>query len=416
LGVLWAGLEPTQGEYNITYLEEVAKIVNLAGENGLWPVLDMHQDVFNRKYCGNGVPDWVAQPDKENFPYPLEVEYETDENHYPSREDCDSIPWVNYHFTTSLAQAYGRLYNNFRGLLDNFAEFWGKVAETFAGNEDVLGYEIMNEPWCGDVYEDPTLLMPGIADRRYLQPMYDRVNDEIRKHDDEHIILFESVTWEITGIGEAIGFTHPPGGDDYRNRSVLSFHNSVQEQVTSHEDYYDLRWGEIQRLGIAGFVTETGDCCLDLADEMTKWGYSWHHWAYKLYGAWTWDSHGLWNLEDDNNYNCPDVESCLNKDRVRVFARTYAQSIAGDGKYFHFNSETSEAVLVFQPNPSITEPTELRVPISWRYSEGVKVDISPSGVADYNFLCCGQVENTTLQISLTEMWNGEEISVAVMPL
>ena len=40
-------------------------------------------------------------------------------------------------------------------------------------DEHVLGYEIMNEPWCGDVYEDPTLLMPGVADRRYLQPMYD---------------------------------------------------------------------------------------------------------------------------------------------------------------------------------------------------------------------------------------------------
>ena len=34
------------------------------------------------------------------------------------------------------------------------------------------------------------------------------------------------------------------------------------------------RWGEIKRLGIAGFVTETGDCCLDLADEISKyWGY-----------------------------------------------------------------------------------------------------------------------------------------------
>ena len=31
------------------------------------------------------------------------------------------------------------------------------------------------------------------------------------------------------------------------------------------------RWGEIQRLGIAGFVTETGDCCLDLADEISKY-------------------------------------------------------------------------------------------------------------------------------------------------
>jgi len=267
-----------------------------------------------------------------------------------------------------------------------------------------------------DVYEDPTLLMPGIADRRYLQPMYDRLNSEIRKYDDEHIILFESVTWEITGIGEAIGFTHPPGGDDYRNRSVLSFHNSVQDQVTSNEDYYNLRWGEIQRLGIAGFIAETFPCCLDLADEMTKWGYSWHNWQYKLYGRWTWDQTLFWNLGDNDNYDCPTVDSCLNKDNVRIFARTYAQSVAGEGKYFHFNSDTSEALLVFQPDPSISEPTELRVPLTWRYAEGVKVEIAPSGVADHKFLCCGHRENTTLQIELTEKWNGEEISVTVVPV
>ena len=51
-------------------------------------------------------------------------------------------------------------------------------------------------------------------DLRYLQPMYDRVNEEIRKYDEAHIILFESVTWEIVGIGETIGFTHPPGGKE----------------------------------------------------------------------------------------------------------------------------------------------------------------------------------------------------------
>ena len=95
----------------------------------------------------------------------------------------------------SLSESVGRLYDNYEGLLDQFALFWGEVARNFAGSknwnllhslshrwmhlnftdEHVLGYEIMNEPWCGDVYEDPTLLVPGVADRRYLQPMYEVV-------------------------------------------------------------------------------------------------------------------------------------------------------------------------------------------------------------------------------------------------
>ena len=43
--------------------------------------------MFNRRFCGNGVPDWVPQPPEFNFPYPIEVEYEVDENGYPSRWD-----------------------------------------------------------------------------------------------------------------------------------------------------------------------------------------------------------------------------------------------------------------------------------------------------------------------------------------
>ena len=78
---------------------------------------------------------------------------------------------------------------------------------------------------------------------------------------------------------------------------------------------------------------------------MAKWGYSWHHWAYKLYGAWTWDSHGLFSLGDDNNYSCPTLESCLNTDTVRTYARTYPAAVAGTADYFHFDPDTSEAVL-----------------------------------------------------------------------
>ena len=184
------------------------------------------------------------------------------------REDCDSVAWPNYHFTTSLSHSVGRLYKNYDGLLDSFAAFWGLVAATFTGRDKLLGYELMNEPWCGDIFEDPTLLFPGIADRQYLEPMYDILAAEIRKHDEDTIIHFEAVTWEVTGIGEAIGFTHPPGGFEYANRSILSFHHSVQEQIASNEEFFDFKWKEIQRLGLAGFITEINTCCLDLVDEV----------------------------------------------------------------------------------------------------------------------------------------------------
>ena len=93
------------------------------------------------------------------------------------------MAWPNYHFTTSLSHSVGRLYKNYDGLLDSFAAFWGLVAATFTGRDKLLGYELMNEPWCGDIFEDPTLLFPGIADRQYLEPMYDMLAAEIRMHE-----------------------------------------------------------------------------------------------------------------------------------------------------------------------------------------------------------------------------------------
>ena len=37
----------------------------------------------------------------------------------------------------------------FTGLLDQLAEYWGKVAEEFKDFSNILGYELINEPWAG---------------------------------------------------------------------------------------------------------------------------------------------------------------------------------------------------------------------------------------------------------------------------
>ena len=72
--------------------------------------------------------------------------------------------------------------------------------------------------------------------------MYDQLNDEIRKHDTESLIWFQSVTWELLGIGEKIGFTHAPGGDKFADKSVLSFHKSIVPNKIHEPHYYDAKF------------------------------------------------------------------------------------------------------------------------------------------------------------------------------
>jgi endoglycosylceramidase len=42
LGVLWEAVEPTKGQYNVTYLDEVVKMVRAGAKYGVYFVIDAH--------------------------------------------------------------------------------------------------------------------------------------------------------------------------------------------------------------------------------------------------------------------------------------------------------------------------------------------------------------------------------------
>ena len=52
------------------------------------------------------------------------------------------------------------LYDNEQNVQDAFLQFWQTVAAKFRNNSNVLGYELINEPWAGDVYRHPDQLSP----------------------------------------------------------------------------------------------------------------------------------------------------------------------------------------------------------------------------------------------------------------
>jgi len=46
LGVIWEAVETAPGVYDYDYLDKVEKIINTLGENGIYSMVDAHQDVF----------------------------------------------------------------------------------------------------------------------------------------------------------------------------------------------------------------------------------------------------------------------------------------------------------------------------------------------------------------------------------
>lgn len=94
------------------------------------------------------------------------------------------------------------------------------------------------------------------------------------------------VTWEVVlPIGEQYGFVNAPGPALFSNKSVLAWHCSVLPDWTPDPKYFGWKQSEMKRIGVGGWITETGSATTDLED-MTQ--LSWMHWDYKWFSNLTW--------------------------------------------------------------------------------------------------------------------------------
>lgn len=228
LGVMWPGVEPTKGSYSKEYLDQIQTIVELLAAQDIFVILDFHQDLLHRKYCGEGVPDYVyetcqkAQPaNTPAFPLPaVNASYPLDSDGNPTLEACLSSMFATYYMSSEVGAAFQCLYDNVDGLWDSLAGYWVQVATRFHTYDNVLGYELINEPWAGNNHETPIVLAPGYTERKYLQPLYNHLHKAIRQIDDQKIIFFEGLTIDYWPNG----FTQGPGGAEYNDRQAYAYH------------------------------------------------------------------------------------------------------------------------------------------------------------------------------------------------
>jgi endoglycosylceramidase len=244
LGIFWGGLEPQPGRIDEEYLDRIARIVGWAKAEGLYVLLDMHQDLYSVKYS-DGAPAWATLD--EGKPY------------------TPTAVWSDAYYTSEAVQAaLDHFWENSPGpdgvgLQDHYARVWRRVAERFRDEPAVLGYDLMNEPYPGSdnarnraaIFHKVVELLParlaekapspvqlaalaGVPDgrkqitdwlanmelfsamldagtpimqafeRERLLPMYERVRQAIRPVDPHHIIFLEPATSANIGIPSAI--------------------------------------------------------------------------------------------------------------------------------------------------------------------------------------------------------------------
>jgi len=259
LGVIYAALEPRPGVFSARYLASIEHTVATLAGQGVYSLLDFHQDQLSVGFGGEGFPAWSVETGG------IPVRPST----FPS----------GYLSNGALAAAFDNFWADRAGpggvgLQQRYAQAWRYVAARFAGDPSVLGYDLFNEPW------------PANATDAQLGAFYSRVISAIRTVDRTHLIFYEP--YLLFNFGQQTTLPH------FSDRKLgLSFHDYCLDNTVSHAAEcaaVEERPVEnaLERAGTTGSAlveTEFGatDDLADLARVegiADAHGISWIEWAY----------------------------------------------------------------------------------------------------------------------------------------
>ncbi len=402
LGIEWQGLEPGSGgpnqpkicapgtpgnpqEFNRAvadqYLEHVAATVKLLSKYGIYTLLDMHQDVYNRLFRGEGAPDWAVCTD--NVPI---------------------VPkggrWSNNYSNAQLQTAVQHFWANdvVGNLQGQFDLVWKTVADYFKNNRWVVGYDPYNEPFstetqiasestftgqleCFYTGRDHTGFLANGATSLVCPPTVpaDGVVPAIQSVDSHHLIFVEPDIYWVTGgnIPSQLGPMPFP-------RLVFNFHvycgdrspitgnpiNLLQclqseETAASEQDVTRLSMNSpYQPNGPAIFMSEFGaTTSRALAGFDAEWAgldeVGWAYWAWKYYQDPTGSS--AEGLVLPNGTYSPIVSE---------LSRTYPQEVAGIASSILFNPFTGAWGMIYTPSLSASGSTIIAIAAQQHYPNG----------------------------------------------
>ena len=317
------GLEPQPGVYDDTYLSQIAAMASLAAANGVYPLIDVHQDDYGPFFQGDGFANWMVQdgglPQQPNpgFPYSQFVE--------PALLSAWDHFWAN----ATAPDGTGRQ--------DHFAATAGHVATQLAGIDGLLGYEYLNEPWPGTVY--PTCLAPLVG-----CPIFDatltnfnrKVAPKIRAADSRHLIFAEPNVIFNDGIQTNIGALNVSNagfafhvycllaGADASSESTggAQVCPPLEELAFSNADAHVAQTGEAEMMTEFGATPDTAVISRNTADADAHM-VSWLWWAYN-------EGTGL-----DPSQNPPDKN--LIAASANLLVRAYPQIVAGTPASWSFD-------------------------------------------------------------------------------
>ena len=410
LGMTWKGLEPDSarandpaictkgpphdpGQFNQAvlnrYLNKLNETVTLLGRFHIYTLLDMHQDVYNEIFDGEGAPNWAVCT-----------------NGLPNTDPPGR--WSRNYATAAAGAAYANFWSQRRGRRSprRVRSRPGRLAGFFRGNPWVLGYDPFNEPFStslvtsGDeqfdaqlecFYTGTALLgAPAPGAPAISCPPDDAavgVIPQMLSADPAHLIFYEPDIFGSRGYPNFVGPMNFPSlvlnvhiycsqrsGKTGNPTNVGACAAQEERSLTRRsEDRAELS-SPAQPQGPAWFVSEFGAtsnvALLDrLTSEADRSLVGWTYWSWKYYGDPTGSAAEALVASDGQL-----------RSTARVLAATYPEATAGRPTSLSFDPSSGAFHYAYVPNHSVHAPTVIFVPTQIHYPDGYCARVSGATV------------------------------------
>ncbi len=371
---IWEAFEPAPCDFREDYLAYYEQGVKWAAERGLYVIVDFHQDGFSRYAldgCGEGAPLWALT-----------------DRLTPAIPDNGSAcaGWgTKAAFSQQNYIAFNRFFKDDKQALSHYLAMLKRVSARLSRYPNVIGYDMLNEPW---------------TNAATLNPFYARAGAALREMHPSAMLFFEP---ELPVIGPLLpvslsGVRPPPLGNvvlapHYYNGELFALKlwlgdppGVVLQQWKNKAD----TWNIPMLLGEFGVFPEVRNSAAYIASIyrwLDKGLISATQWSYTP--GWTAQAKDGWNMEDLS------IVDDAQQPRAAVFkVRPYPQKTAG--KPLAFSLDSTGFTYRWFNDPDTTQGggrTEFYLPAGyatgkiWRTVPSWARVICSQGSPDYRAVC-----------------------------
>jgi endoglycosylceramidase len=383
LGVIYKAVEPSPGVYDGDYLAKIAATAQLLERHHITPLIDFHQDMYNERFQGEGWPDWAVLDDG------LPAQPQTG---FPG----------NYLVQPGLNRAFDNFWANAKGpgdvgLVDRYAAAWTRVAQAFAGDPGVLGYDLLNEPWPGTGWQacaNPagcpafdqgpfaefwrkTIAGVRAADKGHLvfyEPnviFNDGADTQLPKFDDDRL----GMSWHNYCLVGDVSGSGGGGGGACGTEEGLVFENAKKRSDATKDTQLLTEFG----------ATDDLDTLRRVATASDQYMVGWQYWHYCGCNDPTTQGPGETQAIVKDPAKPPEGDN-LKSAKLGVLVRPYPQLVAGTPKNWKFDADKKVFELEYSTQRAnggtfAGRPlTEVFVP-KRQYPNGYGVTVRGAGVA-----------------------------------